>query len=195
MFDLNNNYFYFLFRLIPKPFETIEEVKKREKGMKFAFYSLFLFSALAMTNMMLYHLEGIYFDTPPPFVLIPWEWTWLTSFFLMIPIALLGAILFAGIVQLISRRFGGKGTFEDQFALFLFAYPLSFIILHMVKLIGFIITRESIGGIFLFTFVILGFFITTIVVKIEQNMNWMPTILISILGYGLVAIFSMTYIR
>jgi hypothetical protein len=70
--------------------------------------------------MLLYHIQGITSNEPPPFVRIPWEFTWITSIFLMIPIAIFGAILFAGMVQILSKRFDGKGTFEDQFSLFLF---------------------------------------------------------------------------
>jgi len=86
----------------------------------------------------------------------------------MIPVAILGAVLFAGVVQLSSKPFGGEGTFEDQFALFSFAYPPYFIFLHVLKLIFFIVTRHSPGGSVLFLFTVLSFIITVMVVKLNR---------------------------
>lgn len=59
----------------------------------------------------------------------------------MIPVAIFGAILFVGIVHLISKQVGGTESFENQFGLFSFAYPLCFIIMHIVKTIYFIVLR------------------------------------------------------
>ena len=188
------NFFVLLLKLIPKPVENLKLVKNSEKKLKFGIYSLLLFSVLTMTNMLLYHFQGL-IPVPGPWLIIPPELSFLYSFYLMIPVAFLGAILFSGITQLLCKPFNGKGTFEGQFSLFSVAYPIYFMLLHVIKTIFFFIFRESLAGYPLFVVIALSYIMTLISVKIEQEIKWIPSLIISFIGFGVTALFSLTYIR
>ncbi len=174
-------YFKLLLNLFPPKF-------------RYGFYTIFLFSALAMTNMLNYYFAGI-IPEPPMWIEYPAGTEWLFSFILMIPVALLGAILITGIIQLGSRLFNGEGIFESQFTLYLFAFPPYFILLHIIKFIYFYIYHLSLAGPALFVIMGLVYLMLALSVKVEQKMTWGPTILLSLIGYGIGALFSLTYIR
>jgi len=189
-------YFIVFLNLLHKPYSTLKTVKESKKKLAYAFYTLFLFSAFAMTNMLCYHFSRVSLDIWwPPFIRVSEEFVWILSFFLMIPVAILGAIMYAGIIQILSKLFGGKGNFESQFALFLFSYPLYFIILHIIKFVYFLFTHESLGGYVLMIFAVFSYVLMLLSVKIEQEIKWFPAILISLPTTAIVAFFSMTYIR
>ncbi len=176
------------------PIETLTQVKASPHALRYGIYTLLIFSAIAMTNMLNYNSAQLV-PEPPMWISYPAGTEWLFSFWLMIPVAMLGAILFAGIVQLGSRPFGGTGTFDSQFALYLFAFPPYFILLHIVKFIYFYIYRVSLAGPALLVIMVLVYLMMMWSVKVEQQMKWAPTILLSLAGYLVGALFSMTFIR
>lgn len=187
-------YCQLLRNLFLHPIATLTQVKASPHEFRYGFYTILLFSAIAMTNMLNYYFAKLV-PEPPMWITYPAGTEWLFSFWLMLPVALLGAILFAGIVQLGSRLFQGKGTFDSQFALYLFAFPPYFILLHLVKFIYFYLYRLSLAGPLLFVSMGLVYMMMLLAVKVEQQMKWGPTILLSCIGYGVGALFSLTYIR
>ena len=187
-------YFKLLLNAFFHPIATLTQVKASPHEFRYGFYTILIFSAIAMTNMLNYYFAKLV-PEPPMWIPYPAGTEWLFSFWLMIPVALLGAILFAGIVQLGSRLFKGKGTFDSQFALYLFAFPPYFILLHIVKFIYFYIYRLSLAGPALFVIMGLVYLMMMLAVKVEQEIKWGPTILLSLIGYVVGALFSLTYIR
>ena len=187
-------YFKLLLNLFFHPIATLIQFKASPHKLRYGFYTISLFAALAMTNMLNYHFTQL---IPEPLMWInyPAGTEWLFSFILMVPVALLGAILFAGIVQLGSRLFNGQGSFESQFALYLFAFPPYFILLHIAKLIYFHTRHLSLAGPALLVIMVFVYLMMTVSVKVEHKMSWGPTIFLSLVGYGIGAVFSMTYIR
>jgi len=187
-------YFKLLLNLFFHPVATLTQVKTSPHKLRYGFYTILLFAALAMTNMLNYYFAQL-IPEPPMWIKYPAGTEWLFSFILMIPVALLGAILFAGIIQLGSRLFKGEGAFASQFALYLFAFPPYFILLHIAKFIYFYIRHLSLAGPALFVIMSLVYLMVALSVKVEHKMSWGPTVLLSLIGYGIVAVFSMTYIR
>lgn len=187
-------YFKLLLNVFFYPLSTLNQVKASPDKFRYALYTVLIFSAIAMTNMLNYHHAKL-IPEPPMWISYPMGTEWIFSFWLMIPVALLGAIIFAGIVQLGGHLFKGNGTFDSQFALYLFAFPPYFILLHIVKFIYFQIYHLSLAGPALL--IIMGFVYVMMMlsVKVEQNMKWLPTILLSLIGYSVSALFSMTFIR
>ncbi len=176
------------------PIATLNQVRESPHELRYGIYTILIFSAIAMTNMLNYHSAKL-IPEPPMWISYPVGTEWLFSFWLMIPVALLGAILFAGIVQLGSRPFHGTGTFDSQFALYLFAFPPYFILLHIAKFIYFYIYRVSLAGPALLVIMAFVYVMMLLSVKVEQKMKWAPTILLSLTGYVVGAFFSMTFIR
>ncbi len=176
------------------PIAALTQVKASPHRLRYGLYTILIFSAIAMTNMLNYYSARLV-PEPPMWISYPAGTEWLFSFWLMIPVALLGAILFAGIVQLGSRPFQGAGTFDSQFALYLFAFPPYFILLHIVKFIYFYIYRLSLAGPALLVIMALVYWMMLLSVKVEQKMKWAPTVLLSLVGYVVGALFSMTFIR
>jgi hypothetical protein len=187
-------YFKLLLNLFFHPIATLTQVKASPYKFRYALYTILIFSSIAMTNMLNYHFAKL-IPKPPMWISYPAGTEWLFSFLLMIPVALLGAILFAGIVQLGGYLFNGKGTFDSQLALYLFAFPPFFILLHIVKFIYFHMYRLSLAGPALFIIMGLVYLMMMLSVKVEQKMDWGPTILLSLIGYVVGALFSLTYIR
>ncbi len=187
-------YFKLLLNVFFHPLATITQVKASPYKFRYGFYTILIFSAIAMTNMLNYFFAKL-IPEPPMWISYPGATEWLFSFLLMIPVALLGAILFAGIVQIGSHLFKGQGTFDSQFALYLFAFPPYFILLHIVKFIYFYMYRLSLAGPALLVIMILVYLMIMLSVKVEQKMKWGPTILLSLIGYVVSALFSLTYIR
>lgn len=187
-------YIKMLLNVFLHPVATLNQLRNSSRKLRYGFYTLLIFSAIAMTNMLNYHSAGLT-PEPPMWISYPPGTEWLFSFWLMIPVALLGAILFSGIVQLGSRPFGGTGTFDSQFALYLFAFPPYFILLHIVKFIYFYIYRLSLAGPALLVIMALVYMMMSLSVKVEQRLKWTPTILVSLTGYVVAALFSMTFIR
>ncbi len=176
------------------PVDTLIQVRESPHRLRYGIYTILIFSAIAMTNMLNYHSARI-IPEPPMWIAYPAGTEWLFSFWLMIPVALLGAILFAGIVQLGSRLFNGAATFDSQFALYLFAFPPYFILLHVIKFIYFYMYRLSLAGPALLVIMVLVYVMMMLSVKVEQKMKWAPTIGLSLTGYVVGALFSMTFIR
>jgi len=187
-------YFKLLLKVFFYPMAALAQVKDSPVKFRYALYTIFLFSAIAMTNMLNYHFAKL-IPQPPMWITYPKGTEWIFSFWLMIPVALLGAILFAGIVQLGGRLFDGKGTFDSQFALYLFAFPPYFILLHIVKFIYFQFYRLSLAGPALLIIIGFVYIMMMLSVKVEQKMKWLPTILLSLIGFSVSALFSLTYIR
>ncbi len=187
-------YFKLLLNVFFHPIATLNQVKASSNQFRYGFYTILIFSAIAMTNMLNYYSAKL-IPEPPMWISYPAGTEWLFSFLLMIPVALFGAVLFVGIVQIGSRPFNGKGTFDSQFALYLFAFPPYFILLHIVKFIYFYLYRLSLAGPALLVIMVLVYLMMMLSVKVEQKMKWGPTILLSLIGYVVGALFSMTYIR
>jgi hypothetical protein len=187
-------YVKLLLNVFFRPTATLTQVKASRHELRYGFYTISIFSAIAMINMLNYYFAKLV-PQPPMWISYPAGTEWAFSFLLMVPVALLGAILFAGIVQLGSRLFDGKSTFDSQFALYLFAFPPYFILLHIVKFIYFEIYRLSLAGPALLVIMGLVYLMMMLSAKVEQNMKWGPTILLSLIGYVVGALFSMTYIR
>jgi hypothetical protein len=108
--------------LLTRPRETLRAVGQDPAKLRYGLVSLFVHSAVAGSKMLYLHLQQVP-PVPGPWLQVPPDQTWLYSLLFQVPVDLLQSVLFAGVVTLVARLFGGKGSFEGQFALYGFAFP------------------------------------------------------------------------
>ena len=97
--------------LLTRPLEALRAVKQDPAGLRYGLVSLLVHSAVAGTKMLYLHLAQVP-AVPGPWLRIPRDQTWLYSLVFQVPVDLLQSVLFAGVVTLVARPFGGKGSFE-----------------------------------------------------------------------------------
>ena len=106
------------------PRQTVRQVLKEQKPVTYGFGAVLLLSILYSIAVLVSWANG---GVPPgyePFLRIPTESYYFWQTFLTIPVGLIGWILFAGSAQLLSRRLGGQGSFEENLAVLGLPYVL-----------------------------------------------------------------------
>lgn len=106
-------FYYFVLPLV-RPAKRMDELFNDERRVKFAALNLLIIGLLYTFTIYMGYRNG-FGAVVKPFIAIPAEDYYLYELFFALPLFFLVVVLFAGCAQLLSRVFGGKGTFEDAF--------------------------------------------------------------------------------
>ena len=150
----------------------------------------------------------------PPWVAIPAESYYFWEIFFAAPVFLAGWILAAGIVQLLSKPFGGTGTFEGTLAVLGFAMTVPAFVTWIPETLGTILmltgvmTQEQWLAIIaqpgfwqvfaqVYQFVALGwyFLLIPLAVAAAQKARWWGAVVIGLLTLGIVGLWIFLFIR
>jgi hypothetical protein len=115
----------YYFGVIFHPRRTFEALMADKRRLKFGLLAL-------LTNIVLYTLVYIFLtlrhgapSSFTPWLAIPKEDYYFYDRFMLAPSMFAAALLAAGVAQLLSRLFKGKGTFEDTLSAFGFAIAIA----------------------------------------------------------------------
>jgi hypothetical protein len=120
-----NSFKDYYFGVIFHPRRTFQALMADERRLKFGLLAL-------LTNIVLYTLVYIFLNARggapssfTPWLAIPKEVYYFYNRFMLAPSMAAGALLAAGVAQLLSRPFKGKGAFEDNLSTFGFAIAIA----------------------------------------------------------------------
>jgi len=106
-------------------------VTREEKKVAYGFAAVMLLCILYSVAVFIGFTKGAIPSGYEPFLRIPTGSYYFWQAFFTTPVGLIGWILFAGAAQLLSRRLGGHGSFEDNLAVlgfpFILFIPLSWL--------------------------------------------------------------------
>lgn len=130
MFSLKQFWLY-CWGTIAHPSDTSKAMKGEKSKVAYGFAAVMFLSILYSISVFIGFIKGMNPSGYEPFLKIPTESYYLWQTFFTVPVGLLGWILFAGSAQLLSKRLGGQGTFEDNLAVlglpFILMLPLSWL--------------------------------------------------------------------
>ena len=182
--------------MVTSPYRTLQTIKDEEAKLRYALVSLLIHSVFAMSKQIFFHLQSAS-PEPTPWLRIPVERTWLYSFYLNLPVDVVQAVIFAGVVTLAAKLFKGKGSFEGQFALYAFAFvPVNVLLIVgtlMLTLLGLGDTPFWTGCFVLF--LLWDLVLIALSVKVEQEIGLIPTLVCFVAGFCPTILFAFTYIR
>lgn len=116
---------------IAHPREVVAQVAREEKKVAYGFAAVMLLCILYSVAVFIGFTKGAVPGGYEPFLRIPVESYYFWQALFTTPVGLIGWILFAGAAQLLSRRVGGQGSFEDNLAVlglpFILFLPLSWL--------------------------------------------------------------------
>ena len=118
------NFWSYCGGIIIHPQQTIRQVIMEEKKVAYGFAAVLLLSVLYSIAVLVSWAKGGVPSGYEPFLRIPTGSYYFWQTFFTVPIGLIGWILFAGSAQLLSRKLGGQGSFEENLALLGFTYVL-----------------------------------------------------------------------
>lgn len=188
--------FGYSLRIAYQPIQTIEALLQDRQRVAYAAISLLLLGLLYTITVVIGYSRGFGAVTTP-LLAIPAEEYYYWEAFFMIPVYFVAVILFAGIGRILALWLGGKGSFDDIFAIFALAFllpTLLFLWLPETALIVFFpdqrltplggfellplwvdIARQILGGAWPVIVAIVG-------IKISQRLNWVQSIGIATLA-------------
>jgi hypothetical protein len=130
MFSLRQFWLY-CWGTIVHPDNTFIDVIGKKSKVAYGSAAVMLLSILYSISVFIGFIKGMSPGGYEPFLKIPTESYYLWQTFFTIPVGLIGWILFAGSAQLLSKKLGGQGTFEDNLAVlglpFVLMLPLSWL--------------------------------------------------------------------
>ncbi|MEW6183158.1 MAG: YIP1 family protein [Bacillota bacterium] len=105
----------YLIRFIAHPKEASEEIAGDPRGVWAGFwFSLVFYFAYSIVALVYYLLNHL--PVAKPFLTIPLEKWYLVQTFTTIPIGFAGMLSYSGLVYLLAKAAGGKGSFDATFA-------------------------------------------------------------------------------
>lgn len=115
----------YYFSVIIRPRRTFDALMTDNRRLRFGLYALLI-------NVVLYTLVYVFLtigggapSSFKPFLAIPLDSYYYYDQFILAPSMFAGWILAAGVAQLLSRPFSGKGSFEDNLSVFGFAIGIA----------------------------------------------------------------------
>lgn len=182
--------------ILVRPRSAMRAIKNHDRLLVYAMVSLMVHSVVAVVKQLTFHFQNLP-PEPPPFLRIPAEETWLYSAYFQIPVDFLTAIIFAGVVTLVAKRFKGKGGFEGQFGLYAVAFTPPMIITMATT---FLLTLIGYGQhpIWLVVFAAGLAWVLSLIylsVEAEQEISMGASLLCMLAGFFPSIGFALTYIR
>jgi len=128
MFSLKQ-FWWYCWGIIVRPNDTFKAVRSKRSKVAYGFAAVMFLSTLYSASVLIGFAKGLGPIGYEPFLRIPIGSYYLWQTFFTIPVGLIGWILLAGSAQLLARRLGGQGNFEDNLAVlgfpFILMLPLS----------------------------------------------------------------------
>lgn len=118
------NFWSYCGGIVIHPQQTIRQVMREEKKVAYGLAAVLLLSILYSIAVLISWAKGGMPSGYEPFLRIPTESYYFWQTFFTVPVGLIGWILFAGAAQLLSRKLGGQGSFEENLAVLGFPYVL-----------------------------------------------------------------------
>lgn len=115
----------YYFGAILAPRRTFDALMADDRRLKFGFLALSISIVLYTLVYVFLTMRGAAPSSFTPFLAIPREVYYQYDRFILAPSMLMSWILAAGVAQLLSRAFSGRGSFEDTLSVFGFAIGLS----------------------------------------------------------------------
>ena len=106
--------FHYFVGFLIRPGRASEELASDDRGVWAGFWWAILFYLAYAVTVLIYYLLG-HQPVSKPFLPIPLESWYLVQTFTTIPVGLAGATTYTGLVYLMCRAAGGKGSFEATF--------------------------------------------------------------------------------
>jgi len=158
-------------------------------------------SLLALTIIYVLAISVLVWKGLPPaekpLLDIPPEKYYLYELFFLLPVAIGETVLQAGVTRLIARPWGGRGCFEDLFALFGLNHIVLAIVMGLPDLAIYIFAPGIRGG--FDPHVLVGtlwcFILTIVSVKEAERLPWGRSIVVAVVGSLASGILAFTYIR
>jgi hypothetical protein len=118
---------YFLGTFL-RPRRTFDALMADPRRLRFGFFAVAIAAVLYTLIYVFLTMAGGAPSTFTPFLAIPKESYYSANRFILAPSMVMCWVLAAGVAQLLSRLFAGKGTFEDMLSLFGFSIGISTLI-------------------------------------------------------------------
>ena len=191
--------------IIIHPIITLKKYLKHKNRLVYSFITILLFSACYTIGVALAYASGNLSYGIEIILKIPIEKYYLYESFFLLPVTLCTWILLAGLIQVISIPFKGKGSFEDTlslvglpfFTLIVFMFIPDMIIDYLLpeSIVKSYIFWNIINPVRLFLASIWVLIIHIFAVKEVQKIPNIKAIIITVLSYIPYMAIVLTYIR
>jgi hypothetical protein len=177
------------------PVRTLQTLKDDPQQMRYAFFALAVHILLAGGKQLYYHFTHVYPETRP-FLPYPTDKVWLFSFYALVPTVLIQCIIFAGVATLLARLFNGRGTFEEQLALYSFAFPpvVALLIVGTFLLYEFGQVHHVLFTIYFVSIMLWESTLLVLSVKVTHGIRLIPALICSLMALVPSLLFSLTYL-
>jgi hypothetical protein len=196
-----------------KPSSTFSRLLKDSQhliyGVK-AFFLIGVLYTLTVIGLAIVRAEIVF----PAWIAIPAENYYFWEIFFTLPVFLLGWILAAGLVQLLSKIFKGNGTFEGTLAVLGFAMAIpAFVmwipetIVTVLFLLGIMTQKEWIeisarpgfwrffAAVYQFVALVWYIVLFSIAVSVTQKLRWWQAVIIGTLVVSIIGFVMIIFIR
>lgn len=202
-------FFSYILWTILHPVKLTDELKSRNIGYLYGLAMLLFIGILYTITVIILYLNG-FSAVMEPWIPISAEDYYFYEIFFSLPIFFFAAILFCGTIQLFSLFMGGKGSYEDGFAILSFMLTVPMLVFMWIPETIHSIFFENLGeaatgGVFGIPFWIDGvrqlipmvwsFILCILAVKLIHRIHWVKSIVVTIIGFIPFVIFVLTYIR
>lgn len=191
--------------IIIHPILTLKKFLRHEKRLFYSFITVLLFGVIYTIGVIFAYIFNHLPYGIEIILKVPIEKYYLYESFFLLPITICTWILLAGLIQIISILFKGKGSFEDTLSLIGLPYFILIIFMFIPDIIVTYLMPKSIVESYIFWNIInparlllVSIWILTIhiiAVKEVQKLTIMKTIIITILSYIPYMAINLTYIR
>ena len=120
-----NSFGKYYFGVITRPRRTFDALMADGRRLRFGLFALTISAILYLFVYIFLTMAGGAPSVFTPFLAIPLDQYYAYNRFFVLPSIFAGWILAAGVAQLLSRPFGGKGTFEDNLSVFGYAIGIA----------------------------------------------------------------------
>lgn len=166
--------------LIFRPFTALRTVLNHPRRLAIGFGGLLTLSAVYVIVFSVCLAKNVP-PLAPPVLRIPREEYFAYERFFIMPVAIAGTVLMAGIIRLVAGCWNGKGQFEALFALLGFIHVIVAIAMGVPDLVLALLGKSAVGP-----HVFLGtawyFLLLIVTVRELERLSWPKTMAASIMG-------------
>ena len=190
--------------IIIHPILTLKKFLRHEKRLFYSFITILLFGTFYTIGVIFAYISDSLPYGIEIILKIPIEKYYLYESFFLLPVTICTWILLAGLIQIISIPFKGKGSFEDTLSLIGLPYFILIIFMFIPDVIMGYLPKSIVESYIFWNIInparlllvsIWIMIIHIIAVKEVQKLTNMKTIIITVLSYIPYMAITLTYIR